>query len=304
MSRRAYSGAALIVAALGLPAGAGAQDFSKVEIKVVPVRGNLYMLSGGGGNVGVCTGADGVFMIDDKYAPLTDKIKAAVATISDRPIRFVINTHLHGDHTGGNESLAAAGAVVVAHANVRRRMSGIQLSATLKDTIPAAPAGALPIVTFESDVVFHVNGDEIRVRHVPRAHTDGDAIVIFRTADAIHMGDLFFNGFYPRIDVGSGGSIDGMVAGADQVLAMLKDSTIVIPGHGPLGDRAALKAYRDMLAGVRDQAKATFKGRTREQFVAAKPTAEWDAKWGGGFMKPDVFAGQLWDDLSRATKAR
>jgi glyoxylase-like metal-dependent hydrolase (beta-lactamase superfamily II) len=298
------SGAALIVAALGLPTGAAAQDFSKVEIKVVPVRGNLHMLSGGGGNVGVCAGADGVFMIDDKYAPLTDKIKAAVATVSDRPIRFVINTHLHGDHTGGNENFAAAGAVVVAHANVRKRMSAIQLSATLKDTIPAAPPGALPIVTFESDVVFHVNGDEIRVTHMPHAHTDGDAIVIFRTADAIHMGDLFFNGFYPRIDVASGGSIDGMVAGADKVLAMLKDSTIVIPGHGPLGDRAALKAYRDMLAGVRDQAKATIKGKTREQFIAAKPTAEWDAKWGGGFMKPDAFAGGLYDDLSRGTKGR
>jgi cyclase len=277
------------------------QDFSKVEVTSEKVAEGVYMLKGGGGNIGVSIGADAVFVIDDQYAPLTPKIKAALATLTDKPVRFVFNTHWHGDHTGGNENMAQAGALIVAHENVRKRMSTDQFIEAFGSKVPASPAVALPVVTFTDDVTFHLNGDEIHAVHVPPAHTDGDAIVHFRKANVIHGGDVFFNGLYPFIDLSSGGSVAGMIGGADRMLALANDTTRIIPGHGPLGMKADLKAYRDMLATIRDRIAAMVQaGKTVEEVTAAAPTADLDAKWGGGFLKPAQFVALVYKDLQRA----
>jgi glyoxylase-like metal-dependent hydrolase (beta-lactamase superfamily II) len=289
---------AAVIALAAAPALAQQQDLSKVEIKSEKVAEGVYMLTGAGGNIGLSVGRSGTYVIDDQFAPLTDKILAAIRAITPDPVRFVINTHLHGDHTGGNENLGRAGALVVAHENVRRRMSVEQFSATFNRTTPASPEGALPVVTFTDAVTFHWNGDEIRVHHVAPAHTDGDSIVHFVKADVVHMGDLFFNGGYPFIDTGSGGRIDGLIAAADQVLAATGEKTRLIPGHGPLATRADLQSYRDTLTLLRDRiAKLKAEGKSRDEVIAAKPTADHDAKWGAGFMKGDTFTGLVYDSL-------
>ncbi|MDQ3229953.1 MAG: MBL fold metallo-hydrolase, partial [Pseudomonadota bacterium] len=232
--------AALAIAAIPLLASAQ-QDFSKVEIKTTALRDGTHMLTGAGGNIVASAGSDGVFIIDDQFAPLSDKIRAAVGKLSDKPLRFVVNTHWHGDHTGGNENLGKAGAVIVAHDNVRKRMSVEQL--LLGNKIPASPGAALPVVTFASDLNLHLNGDSVHVQHVAHAHTDGDALVKFERANVLHMGDVYFNGLYPFIDASSGGSIGGLLAAIDSGLALSDDNTIVVPGHGPVSNRSELAAY-------------------------------------------------------------
>lgn len=293
----------LIVASLAVGAGTAVlaqQNFDTVEVKPQKVAEGVWMLQGAGGNIGVSAGADGVVLIDDQFAPLTAKIKAAVATFSDQPVRFVFNTHCHGDHVGGNENFATGGAVIVAHDNVRRRMSVEQVNKLFNRTTPAAPAKALPVVTFDDSVTFHLNGETLAAFHVAPAHTDGDAVVRFRNADVVHMGDVFFNGRYPIIDLSSGGSADGIVAACDRVLPTLGPATKVIPGHGPLSDREGLKRYRDMVATVRDRVKKLVKEKkTLEQVQAAKPTAEFEAEWGAGSMKGDRFVEVLYTDYSR-----
>ncbi len=282
----------VVLAALLAAATAQAQDpdYSKVEIKTQHVAGSVYMLTGAGGNIGVSAGDDGVVLIDDQFAPLSDKIKAAVAAISSKPIRFLINTHWHGDHTGGNENFAKSGILIVAQENVRKRLSAGQVNELYNRTVPAAPAGALPVVTFTDAIAFHLNGDDADAVHVPPAHTDGDAYVHFRKADVVHTGDLFFNGGYPVIDVPSGGSFSGMIAAADRLLQVIGPDTKLIPGHGPLGTPADLRAYRDMLAQVRERVAPMVKaGKTVDEVIAAKPTADLDAKWGQGFMTPARF---------------
>ncbi|MEW5927660.1 MAG: MBL fold metallo-hydrolase [Gemmatimonadota bacterium] len=291
---------ACLAAALLVPGAARAQqDMSGVEVRTQHVAGAVHVLTGAGGNVAVVAGADGVFLVDDQFAPLTEKIRAAVARISPAPIRFVLNTHWHGDHTGGNENLGRAGALIVAHDNVRTRMSADQFMNRMTDTVRASPPGALPVVTFTDTVTFHLGGDEVRAFHVPPAHTDGDAVVHFRRADVIHTGDTYFNGLYPYIDLSSGGSVDGMIAAADRVLAMAGERTRIIPGHGPVSGRAELRAYRDMLVAVRDRVRALAReGKTLQQVQAAKPSAEFDARWGGGFMKPDAFVRVVYESVS------
>ena len=279
---------------------AAAQNFDTVQVRTIKAGEGVYMLTGLGGNIGVSAGTDGVVLVDDQYAPLTDKIRAALAGLNPGPIRFLINTHWHFDHTGGNENFGKSGIVIVAHENVRRRMSAEQFMTTFAQSIKASPAGALPVVTFTDAVTFYYNGDSISALHVPPAHTDGDVIVWFRHANVIHMGDTFFNGRYPLVDLASGGSIDGFVAAADRVLAMADANTKIIPGHGPLGDRAALQSFRTMLVTVRDRIKqAVAAGRTLEQVQAAKPTAEFDAVWGNGRITPTMFVDVLYQDLSR-----
>jgi glyoxylase-like metal-dependent hydrolase (beta-lactamase superfamily II) len=296
---------AVILAFIAVSAAAGAaplaaQNFDTVQIRTVRVGPGVYMLQGAGGNIGVSAGADGVVLVDDQYAPLTDKIKAAIAAVNPGPIRFLLNTHWHGDHTGGNENFGKSGVVIVAHENVRRRMSVEQFITSFAQAVPASPTGALPVVTFTDTVTFYYNGDSITAFHVPPAHTDGDVLVWFRHANVIHMGDTFFNGRYPLVDIASGGSIDGVIGAADRVLAMANGDTKIIPGHGPLGDRAALQAYRAMLVAVRDRIKAAIAaGRTLEQVNAAKPTAEFDAAWGGGRITPTLFVEILYQNLSR-----
>jgi glyoxylase-like metal-dependent hydrolase (beta-lactamase superfamily II) len=279
-------------------------DWSKIEVKVVPVAGGVSMLVGQGGNIGVTTGKDGTFLIDDQFAQLLPKIKAAVKTLGDQPIRFVVNTHFHGDHTGSNAPLGESGVVIVAQDNVRKRLGLERVDRDTKEKIPPKPPSAWPLITFADSVAFHLNGDDVDVIHVATAHTDGDAIIRFQKANVIHMGDTFFNGMYPFIDLDSGGSIDGIIAAADKGLSLSDAATKIIPGHGPLGTKADLQKYRDVLAGVRDRVKTLVaQGKTLEQVSAAKPTAQWDATWGKGFMKPDMFVSFVYRSLTEKKPA-
>ena len=294
----------LLIAALAAAPAAvdvlAAQNYDTVQVRTVKAGEGVYMLQGAGGNIGVSSGADGVIIVDDQYAPLTDKIKAAIAAFNPGPIRFVLNTHWHPDHTGGNENLGKSGVVIVAHENVRRHMSAEQFITSFAQAVPASPKGALPVVTFTDAVTFYYNGDSIAAIHVAPAHTDGDVIVWFRHANVVHMGDTFFNGRYPLVDLASGGHLEGLIGAADRVLGMADANTKIIPGHGPLGDRVALQAYRTMLVTVRDRIKqAVAAGRTLDQVKAAKPTADFDAVWGSGRITPTLFVEILYQDLSR-----
>jgi len=292
------AGLAAVLVLVAAPVLAQPQDFSKVEVKAEKVAEGVYMLTGSGGNIGLSVGRSGTYLIDDQYAPLSDKILAAIKAITPDPVRFVVNTHWHGDHTGGNENMGKAGALLVAHENVRRRMSSEQFIALFGNKIPASPEDALPVVTFTDAITFHWNGDEIRVYHVPSAHTDTDSIVHFVKADVVHAGDVFFNGSYPFIDTSSGGRIDGVIEAAERVLAGTGPATRFIPGHGKVGSRADLQAYRDMLKTVRDRvAKLKAEGKSRDEAIAAKPTADLDPKWAGAFVKGDVFTGIAFDSL-------
>jgi len=293
-----------ILIALGLAGLAAppihAQDFDDVQIETAQVGPGVYMLTGSGGNLAVSVGQDGVFLVDDQYAPLTEKILAAIRSISDEPVRFVINTHWHGDHVGGNENIGQAGALILAHDNVRKRMSVEQFMEAFDRTVPAAPEAALPVVTFSEAVTFHINGGELHAFHVDSAHTDGDAMIHFRDANVIHMGDVYFNGLYPFVDFSAGGSIDGIIAATKKVLEIVDDDTRIIPGHGPLSSKAELEAYLDMLVGVRDAIRERIAmGLDRDAVIAAKPTARWDEAWGVGWLTPEQFVGIVYSDLSR-----
>ena len=289
--------ATVALAAFG---SSGAQDSDERQIETVAVADGVYMFQGRGGNIGVSVGEDGVVLIDDQYAPVTDKIRQAVGRVSDQVIRFVLNTHWHGDHTGGNENFGKAGVLIVAHDNVRERMSVEHFIERWDRTIPASPEEALPVVTFTEAVTFHLNDEEIHAFHVATAHTDGDSIVHFRRANVLHMGDVYFNGMYPYIDVYSGGSIDGMIAAVDGVLELAGPQTKIIPGHGPLSNREELLTYRAMLSGVRARIASMIEaGQSLEEITAAKPTAELDEKWAHGFIKPDTFVSIVHESLSK-----
>jgi len=278
------------------PVLTGAQDFSAVQIETVPVADGIYMLTGRGGNIGVSVGADGVLLIDDQYAPMHEKIVTAIAAITDRPVKMLLNTHWHGDHTGGNELFADGGALIVAHDNVRTRMSASHFSSFFNAESSPSPQAALPVVTFDSSVTLHINGQTIVAEHMAPAHTDGDSIVWFRQANVVHLGDTYFNGFYPFIDVDSGGSIRGMIAAVDRALKNIDAETRIIPGHGPLSDREALVRYRNMLEHVTGRIEAMVnKGQSKQQVIDIKPTAEYDDEWGDGFIKPDQWVGLVYD---------
>lgn len=274
------------------------QDNADVQIETVPVADNVYMLIGRGGNIGVSVGDDGVILIDDQFAPLSEKIQEAVAALSDGPIRFVVNTHWHGDHTGGNENMGKAGALIVAHENVRARMSVDQFMEAFDRTVPASPPAALPVITFTDAVTFHWNGDDINVFHVNTAHTDGDAIIHFTKSNAFHMGDTFFKGRYPFIDVSSGGTLAGIINAADHVLARADEDSKIIPGHGSLATKEDLQAYRDVLQTIHDRiAKLMDEGKSVEEVVAAKPTSDYDDPWGTGFMQADQWVSLVYASM-------
>lgn len=292
-----------LIAALAASQALAQQDLSQVVIGTEKVAEGVYMLTGAGGNIGVSAGEDGIVIIDDQFEPVAPKIVEALAKLSPKPARFVINTHFHGDHTGGNEVFGKAGAVIVAHDNVRKRLTEKQVSEFFKRETPPAPRAAWPVVTFTTDMTIHYNGEELRVFHIDNAHTDGDGLIEFRKANVIHMGDTFFNGMYPFIDTDSGGSIEGMIAAANQVLGMVRDDTKIIPGHGPLATRAELTKFRDMLMALRDGvAKHVREGKTLDQTIAAKPSAALDPVWGKGFFKPDQIVGMVYRDLKRTMK--
>jgi len=294
--------AALLVA---ISASAAAQrDYSKVEVKATKLNEGLYVLTGAGGNVGLAVGDDAVFLIDDQYAPVTEKVKAAIAAITAKPVRFVLNTHWHGDHTGGNENLARGGTLVIAHENTRKRMSTEQFLEALGGRVPPSPQAALPVVTFPGSVTFHLNGEEIRAFHVPNAHTDGDVIVHFLKGDVIHMGDVYWNGLYPFIDTVSGGSVEGTLSAVDRVLAIATDKTKIIPGHGPpVATKAELETYRHMLATITTRVKDLLRqGRKVEEIVAANVSAEFDDPWGKPYIKGPKFVESIAQDLLRSAK--
>jgi glyoxylase-like metal-dependent hydrolase (beta-lactamase superfamily II) len=293
---------ALAAAALSFGAPAQQRNFDAVQIKTTQVADGIYMLEGEGGNIGVSVGEDGVFLIDDQYAPLTPKITAAVNAISDKPIRFLMNTHWHGDHVGGNENLGKAGVVIIAHDNVYKRMSvggAIQL---LKQNYAPYPKAALPAISFSQSATFHLNGDDVTSIHLPPAHTDGDSFVRFTKANVIHTGDVFAAYRYPFIDVESGGSVKGILRAVDQILSMIDDNTKLIPGHGGLSGKKDVLAYRKMIATVISKIEPMAKsGKTLQQVLAAKPTREFDDEW-GKFRKPDAFVEIVYNGLAPRKK--
>jgi len=292
--------AALFTAALAwvaTPSAGVAQGMDDVQITTQQLTDAVYMLIGQGGNIGLFVGEDGAFVIDDQFAPLTEKILAAIAEVTDEPVRFVFNTHWHGDHTGGNENMGEVGALIVAHDNVRVRMSTEQVLERIGrpvTTTPASPEGALPVVTFTQDVSFHLNDDELHAFHVSNAHTDGDAIVHFVGANVVHMGDTFFRDRFPFIDTASGGSIDGVIAAAGAALAVMDADTQVIPGHGGLSTREDLRAYRDALKTMRDGVAALMaQGRSLEQIQAARPAQAQARMWGQDRAAEDSFVATI-----------
>jgi len=265
------------------------KDWDAIQIKSSRVSEHVYMLEGEGGNIGVSAGDDGVFLIDDQYAPLTPKVVAAVKEISDKPIRFLINTHWHGDHTGGNENLGKAGVLIIAHDNVYKRLSEGGVIELLKQSYPPASKAALPVITFNDTATLHLNGDDVTAHHLPPAHTDGDSYIQFRKENVIHTGDVFASYRYPFIDVQSGGSVRGVVRAIDHLLPLIDEKTKIIPGHGGLPSKKDVLAYRRMIATVADRVESMAKaGKSLQEVIAAKPTRDFDEQW-GKFRKPDVF---------------
>jgi cyclase len=278
-------------------------DLSSTQIEVTPVRGPVTMLVGAGGNIAISVGDDGVFMVDDQYAPLTERILTAVRTLSDKPIQYVVNTHWHFDHSGGNRNLGALGIPLVAHDKARKRLVAGQTIEPFGTVIPPEPKVGLPEITFNDTVTFHLNGEPVHVFHVDNAHTDGDSVVHFKGSNVIHTGDTYFNGMYPFIDVSSGGSINGVISAANTVLALSDGDTKIIPGHGPLSNRDELAAYRDMLMTARERMQAGIEaGKSVDQIVADKIIADLDPDWGQGFMGAAPFLKILHTDLTRAPK--
>lgn len=297
MKRSMTVGALGVVATLMTAIPGASQLMDDVQIRTEQLADGVYVLFGQGGNIGVSAGPDGVFLVDDQFAPLTDRILAALSEITSEPVRFVFNTHWHGDHTGGNENLGEAGALIVAHDNVRERMSADQVLERIGrpvSTTPASPDGALPVVTFSSDVSFHINGDELHAFHVSNAHTDGDAIVHFVGANVVHMGDTFFNGRFPFIDTATGGSIDGVIDAAGRALAVMDAETRVIPGHGSVTTRETLRDYRDRLRSMRDAvAELVDGGLSLEEIQARRPIRDHAQAWGQNLEAEESFVATI-----------
>lgn len=291
----------LLIICLFVPVLSAQQNELEIQLTTEKLAENLYMLadSGGMGNSVVLTGEDGLLLIDTKSAGGGDKLLTQISELSDKPIRFVINTHWHFDHVSGNEKVAQTGATVIAHENVRKRMGMPHDMKALNTKVSPAPEAARPSLTFKNELVLHMNGEDVRVFHVAPGHTDGDAVIYFPKANVIHVGDLYFEGLYPYIGIYSGGSINAMIKVIEQILPMLDTQTKVVPGHGPLSNKAGLQSYLAMLTAVRDKVGLLIQeGKTIEQAVAAKPTQPFDEKWGNGFLPPDQFTRIVFMDLS------
>ena len=282
------------------------QDFSKVEIKVTKVSGTVYMLEGAGGNIGASVGEDGIVVVDDQYAPLAEKIQAALKGVTDKPVRFIINTHYHGDHTGGNAFFQKQ-APVIAHDNVRKRLETGGAAGNLGSVSmerKAAPKEALPILTFDHDVTVHLNGEDIRALHFPSGHTDGDSIIFFPTSNVVHMGDDFVRYGFPFIDLASGGSVEGMIAALEAVVPKLPADVKVIPGHGNVSNLDDVREYVKMLDETRAVVeKGVKQGKTLDQLKQEKVLEPWK-KWNGDFITSDAFLETLYNDLTGKKDAK
>ena len=281
----------LIVGGLALTLGSwpaqAQQDFSKVEIKATKVAGHVYMLEGSGGNIGVSAGDDGIVIVDDQFAPLAPKIREALKNINEKPVKFVLNTHFHGDHAGGNPEFGKE-ATIIAHENVRKR---------LKDGPQPMVRGGLPVITFNDRASVHLNGEDIRAIHLPHGHTDGDSVIYFQDSNVVHMGDDFVTYGFPFVDVASGGSVSGMIAGLEKVLAMVPKDAKIIPGHGPLSGTADVEKFISMLKETRALVvNAAKEGKTLEQMKAEKLLAKY-ADLGKGFISQDKWLDTLYADL-------
>jgi cyclase len=303
--KRTLLGRSLAAAALCLMSGAialaqGQPDFSKVEIKATKLANNFYTLEGQGGTIGVLTGPDGVFMVDDQFAPLTGKIVATIKQISNgEPIKFVVNTHVHGDHTGGNENLGKMGVIILARENLRNRLMHPNPAANGTPGVPA-PAVALPMITYNGLVTFHMDGEEVQLIPIPAAHTDGDTMIRFVNDDIIMTGDFYRSIQYPNIDRANGGSLNGMIDGLGQVLARSGPNTRIVPGHGPMVDRTAVMEHRDMILAIRDRvAKLIEQGKSQDEVLASKPTADYDSKVPNSADTTQRFVTQLYAELKK-----
>jgi len=301
LDRREFLLSASLLSAGALAAGQGNQDFSKVQIKVTRVSGSVYMLQGEGGNIAASVGDDGIAIVDDQFAPLAGKIRAALKDITgtDKPVRFVINTHYHGDHTGGNPNFSET-STIIAQDNVRKRLAAggpAGNGASIHMENKPAPKAALPIITFERDVTVHLNGEDIRALHFPAGHTDGDSIIFYPQANVVHMGDDFVRYGFPFIDVDSGGSVQGMIAACENVIPQLPPDVKVIPGHGDLSSLDDVRAYVGMLHETTDAVQQALKeGKTLEEMKQQKILAPWH-KFAGGFINEDVHLETLYNSL-------
>ena len=265
------------------------------DVKIIPTRltEQIYMIEGDGGNIGLFIGEDGTFLIDDQFAPLTEKIVEAIKSVGGDHPKFLINTHYHGDHTGGNEKLGNKGTLIFSHHNVRERLSTGSFIEEFKMKRAAVAKKGLPVVTFSEDISFHLNGDSVHAMHVPHAHTDGDCFIYFKTANVIHAGDFFFNGFYPFIDVNHGGSLKGMIIAVEKVLLLTDSNTKIIPGHGPIANKTQLTSYRQMLLTAYERLrKLKAEGKTAQEAVAVKPLEGLEEEWGDG-----LFTGDRWIEI-------
>jgi cyclase len=288
---------AIMIICLCIAHKAPAQDFSKVEIKVTRVSGNVYMLEGSGGNIGVSVGPDGILIVDDQFAPLADKIKAALKTLGEGKLKFILNTHYHGDHTGGN-AVFGQDALIIAQTNVRRRLSTEQVSKFFKRTTPPSPKDALPVVTFDQSVSIFFNGEEIKVIHFPHGHTDGDSVIFFQGSNVVHMGDDFFAGRFPVVDLEAGGDVEGLAKNVGDIVSKLPQGVKIIPGHGPLSDVEGLKQFHRMLVETTDIVRKRMKsGKTLEQIKAEGLPEEWKS-WGTGYIKTDIWLELVYNSLS------
>ena len=296
-SLRSFALAATALAVLAVSAGAQAPDFSKVQIKTTKITNNFYALEGQGGRIGVLTGPDGILMVDGQFAPLTEKIVAAIKQVSPQPIRFMVNTHVHGDHTGGNENFAKMGVIIYSREPLRDRLAHPRPGAN-GQTPPAAPAMALPKVTYQGRTSWHMDGEDVELIAIPRAHTDGDTLVVFPNNDVIMTGDFFRSIGFPNIDRGNGGSLEGMLDGLAMVIGLAGPNTKIAPGHGPIVDRNAVVAHRDMILGVRDAVSKLIKeGKTEQQVVAANPAGPFESKVDQPGESRDRFVGQVYAEL-------
>jgi cyclase len=303
-ARAGIIAAGLVLLAPGPIALAQAPDLSKVEYRSEKLGDNLFALFGAGGNIAVLTGPDGALVVDSDLVELSPKLRAALTMVSEKPARFLINTHFHFDHAGGNATLGRGGTVIVAHDNVRKHLMTQQVvDVGVKIITEPTPSEGLPVVTFSDGVKFHVNGETVAVNHVANAHTDSDAFVFLEKANVLHTGDLFMSLGYPFVDGGNGGTLDGLIAAHARALALCNAQTRVIPGHGALVGKAELQAYHDMLVVVRKRVSDLVrKGRTLEQVQAATPTKEYDERWGKGFVNSQVFVQRIFIEQSRARK--